>query len=109
MVDEIINQTAASYVMSAKTSHSYSYSPSMRLFTNIVLLLSGVAGTGFVSFFVARTVVQTATFGTCFDGGCGYAAIFLAFPLVWFVTFALYVMALLIWRKRPFRQSRSDA
>ncbi len=81
----------------------------MRLFTNIVLLLAGVAGTGFVSFFVARTVVQTATFGTCFDGGCGYAAVFLAFPLVWFVTFALYVMALLIWRKRPYRQSRGDA
>lgn len=95
--------------MSAKTSYFYSYSPNMRLFTNIVLLLAGVVGTGFVSFFVARSVVQTATFGTCFDGGCGYAAVFLAFPLVWFVAFAFYVMALLIWRKRPFRQSRSDA
>lgn len=81
----------------------------MRLLTNIVLLLGGVAGTGLISFFVGRSLVQAATFGTCFDGGCGYGAVFLAFPLVWFVTFALYVMALLVWRKRPFRRSRKDA
>ena len=73
------------------------------MITNIALLIGGVAGSGVVSFFLTTVMVETGVLGSCFEGGCGYAAVFLAFPLAWFILFALYVMALLIWRRRPFR------
>lgn len=77
------------------------------MITNIALLIAGVAGSGVVSFFLTAVMVETGTLGSCFDGGCGYAAVFLAFPVAWFFLFALYVMALLIWRRRPFRDRES--
>jgi hypothetical protein len=41
--------------------------------------------------------------GAFFEENCGYAALFMAFPLMGFILFALVLMAMLIWRRKPRR------
>lgn len=76
----------------------------MRLIANILLLVLGIVGSGTLAFLASSALAENGFLGSCFEGGCGYAAVFMVLPLTWFVMFALYVMALLIWRKKPFRR-----
>lgn len=74
---------------------------------NIAFLIAGVVGSGVASFFLTKIFVETGGPGACLEGDCGFTAVFLIFPLTWFIFFALYVMALLVWRRRPFRNRES--
>ncbi|NWJ26278.1 hypothetical protein [Rhizobium sp. RM] len=78
----------------------------MRLITNIVLFVLGIVGSGTLAFLLSSALAANGLLGSCFEGSCGYAALFMVAPLAWFVMFALYVMALLIWRKKPFRSEK---
>ena len=69
--------------------------------TNILILVAGVVGSGVVAAFAATAMAEGGALGSCLDGDCGYAALFMAFPLTWFILFALFVMAMLIWRRKP--------
>jgi hypothetical protein len=73
----------------------------MRLIVNILLFALGAVGSGVCAFLLSGTLA-----GSCFEGSCAYAALFMVLPVTWFVLFALYVMALLVWRRKPFRNGR---
>jgi hypothetical protein len=51
---------------------------------------------GLVSGLAAWTGADIATdyglFGSCFEGGCGYGAIFLGFPVLWLSLFMLLIV-----------------
>jgi hypothetical protein len=78
----------------------------MRLFINILLFILGAVGSGICAFLLSAALADSGFLGSCFEGNCAYAALFMVLPVTWFVLFALYVMALLIWRRKPFRSGR---
>lgn len=61
-------------------------------------MVSGLAAVASVA-----VMVQAGALGACFGDGCGYAGLFMAFPLTWFILFSLFLMAMLIWRRKPNR------
>ncbi|KIP99299.1 hypothetical protein RU07_19355 [Agrobacterium tumefaciens] len=77
--------------------------PAMRVFTNILILMAGVVGSGMAAAFSVTMFEDAGGLGACFEENCGYAALFMAFPLMWFILFALVLMAMLIWRRKPRR------
>ncbi|CUX45263.1 conserved hypothetical protein [Agrobacterium sp. NCPPB 925] len=78
----------------------------MRLLINISLFILGAVGSGICAFLLSAALADSGFLGSCFEGNCAYAALFMVLPVTWFVLFALYVMALLIWRRKPFRNGR---
>ncbi|MDQ4407094.1 MULTISPECIES: hypothetical protein [Rhizobium/Agrobacterium group] len=78
----------------------------MRLIVNILLFVLGAVGSGVCAFLLSGTLADSGFLGSCFEGSCAYAALFMVLPVTWFVLFALYVMALLVWRRKPFRNGR---
>lgn len=74
----------------------------MRVFLAVLsgVLVIGVCGA--IAMFAAGLLAEFGYLGSCFEGGCGYAAVFFAFPLIWA---CLSVVGLiLLWRffpKRP--------
>lgn len=78
----------------------------MRLLINILLFILGAVGSGICAFLLSAALADSGYLGSCFEGNCAYAALFMVLPVTWFVLFALYVMALLIWRRKPFRNGR---
>ncbi|KJF72214.1 MULTISPECIES: hypothetical protein [Rhizobium/Agrobacterium group] len=78
----------------------------MRLIVNILLFVLGAVGSGVCAFLLSGTLADSGLLGSCFEGSCAYAALFMVLPVTWFVLFALYVMALLVWRRKPFRNGR---
>lgn len=78
----------------------------MRLLINILLFIVGAVGSGIFASLISAALADSGLLGSCFEGNCGYAALFMVLPVTWFVLFALYVMALLIWRRKPFRNRR---
>ncbi|CDN93845.1 MULTISPECIES: hypothetical protein [Agrobacterium tumefaciens complex] len=78
----------------------------MRLIINILLFVLGAVGSGICAFLLSAALADSGLLGSCFEGGCAYAALFMVLPVTWFVLFALYVMALLVWRRKPFRNGR---
>lgn len=78
----------------------------MRLLINILLFILGAVGSGICAFLLSAALADSGFLGSCFEGNCAYAALFMVLPVTWFVLFALYVMALLIWRRKPFRNGR---
>ena len=75
----------------------------MRTVTNILILMAGVVGSGLVAAFTVTIVAEAGGLGSCLGETCGYAALFMAFPLTWFIMFCLVLMAMLIWRRKPRR------
>lgn len=75
----------------------------MRVVTNILILVAGVVVSGIAAAASVAVMAQAGALGACFGEGCGYAGLFLAFPLTWFVLFSLFLMAMLIWRRKPKR------
>jgi hypothetical protein len=73
----------------------------MRAVTNILILVAGVAVSGLVAAFTVTVVAEASESRSCLEEACGYAAVFMAFPLAWFILFSLFVMAMLIWRRKP--------
>ena len=78
----------------------------MRLLINILLFILGAVGSGICAFLLSAALADSGFLGSCFEGNCAYAALFMVLPVTWFVLFALYVMALLIRRRKPFRNGR---
>lgn len=75
----------------------------MRVFTNILILVAGVVGSGVAAAFTVTVIAEAGGMGSCFEESCGYAALFMAFPLTWFIMFSFVLMAMLIWRRKPRR------
>lgn len=71
--------------------------------TNILLFIAGITGSGFLSAVTVTAMAEAGALGACSEGDCGYAALFMAFPLTWFILFALFVMGMIIWRRKPRR------
>ncbi|MBB3947691.1 hypothetical protein GGQ73_003659 [Rhizobium skierniewicense] len=78
----------------------------MRVVTNILILVAGVVATGLAAGFTVTMMAEAGALGACVEENCGYAALFLAFPLTWFIMFSLFLMAMLIWRRKPKRDFR---
>ena len=78
----------------------------MRVVTNILILVAGVVGTGLSAGFAVMMMAETGALGSCYEENCGYAALFMAFPLSWFILFSMFLMAMLIWRRKPKRDFR---
>ncbi|MCZ7485692.1 hypothetical protein O8B38_07715 [Agrobacterium rhizogenes] len=78
----------------------------MRLIINILLFVLGAVGSGICAFLLSAALADSGLLGSCFEGNCAYAALFMVLPVAWFILFALYVMALLVWRRKPFRNGR---
>ncbi|SCX27527.1 hypothetical protein DSM25559_3016 [Agrobacterium rosae] len=81
----------------------YAITRRMRAVTNILILVAGVAGSGLVAAFTVTIMAEAGPLRSCLEESCGYAALFMAFPLAWFILFSLFVMAMLIWRRKPRR------
>ena len=75
----------------------------MRLLITILLFVLGAVGSGVCAFLLSAALADSGLLGSCFEGSCAIAALYMVLPVTWFVLFALYVMALLIWRRKPFR------
>lgn len=56
-----------------------------RIAKRIGLILLAVAGSGLLAFFLAAVLAGQGFLGTCFEGSCGYMALFFVFPLAWLV------------------------
>jgi hypothetical protein len=76
----------------------------MRLFKILVMLLGSVVLSGLVALGIAFGIAALGLLGTCAEGACEYAALFLAFPALWI---ALLVAAAFGYglRRRRDRQS----
>ncbi|MES5097114.1 hypothetical protein ABUK73_02670 [Agrobacterium sp. BA1120] len=75
----------------------------MRVVTNILILVAGAVGSGLAAAFTVTVMAEAGALGSCFEGSCAYAGLFMAFPLTWFILFSLFLMAMLIWRRKPRR------
>ncbi|WP_454685003.1 hypothetical protein [Ancylobacter moscoviensis] len=71
-------------------------------FVRLLVLAGGVTLTGGAAAALAALLADAGLLGTCFEGACAYAAIFVAFPLLWLGLFAAFVTGW-IWyaRRRP--------
>lgn len=71
--------------------------------TNILLFIVGIAGSAFLAVLTVTAMAEAGALGACSEGDCAYASLFMAFPLTWFVLFALFVMGMIVWRRKPRR------
>ncbi|MGC4026941.1 MAG: hypothetical protein QM744_18435 [Mesorhizobium sp.] len=61
----------------------------------LALTLLALIVTGLPAIFIAGALSDYGYLGSCFEGACGYAAVFYAFPVIWI---ALFVIVTLIWK-----------
>lgn len=68
----------------------------MRILTNVVIfvLIMSVSAVIALLSLDPLTLTHMGIFGSCFEGGCGYAAIFVGFPLI---TLVLTTAGCVIW------------
>lgn len=55
----------------------------MKIIIRILIALAGILVSCVLALLVATFMAETGLLGSCFEGSCGYAAVFLAFPLLW--------------------------
>ncbi len=64
----------------------------MKITIGILIALAGILLSGVLAFLMALFMGEIGMFGTCFEGSCGYVAMFLALPLLWiFFTIAFFI------------------
>lgn len=68
----------------------------MTLIKRIAFLIAVGIASGIPALFIAGALSDHGLIGTCFEGACGYAAIFYAFPFIWLI---IYVALLMVWTK----------
>ena len=56
----------------------------MRFIKALVILLGTVLLSGLLALGIAFGIASLGLLGTCAEGACEYAALFVAFPLLWF-------------------------
>lgn len=69
----------------------------MKVLKGTVLLLLAAVVAGVVAIFLADELARAGMLGTCFEGACGYAAIYGAFPLLWLVLFLASIVGYFAW------------
>jgi hypothetical protein len=55
----------------------------MRFIKTLVMLLGTVLLSGLLALGIAFGIASLGLLGTCAEGACEYAALFVAFPLLW--------------------------
>ncbi len=69
----------------------------MKILGNIIIGLSGIAIIGVLSLFIAEFMADHGMLGTCFEGSCGYAAFFAAFPVMWLLLTVTFLIGWRVW------------
>lgn len=54
-----------------------------KLLLNMLIFLTGTAVSGVLAYGLTGTLSAHGVFGSCFEGACGYRAMFVGFPLIW--------------------------
>ncbi len=72
----------------------------MRFIKIIVMLVGTVVVSGALALLLASGMASAGMLGTCFEGACGYAALFLAFPLLWLALLAAAAIGYGLHRRR---------
>lgn len=76
----------------------------MKIIIRILIALAGIFICCVLALLVATVLAETGMLGSCFEGSCGYAAMFLAFPLLWIgLTIAFFIVW---WRWARRRRAR---
>lgn len=70
-------------------------------FLHILVIAAILAASALLAIVSVSLLAEQGAFGSCFEGSCGYAALFVGFPLVW-LGLAVTGIALWIrwWRRR---------
>lgn len=55
----------------------------LRFLLHLLVIASLIAASAFPALYGAAFVAETGLLGECFEGGCGYTALFLLFPIFW--------------------------
>lgn len=74
-------------------------------FLHTLVIAAIIAASTLLALVSVALLTEMGAFGSCFEGGCGYAALFLGFPLVWL---ALVVAGIAFW-VRWWRRRRKPA
>lgn len=77
------------------------YNLILRILLHLAVAAVIIALLAFPSFAIAAYWAETGAFGDCVEGGCGYTAIFLLLPIIWFCTsVAAFALWLRWWSRR---------
>lgn len=72
-----------------------------RFLTNLAaVLLIAIASAG-IALLSINPLGRLGLFGTCFEGACGYVAVFAYWPLATMVLTVIGSLAWFVWRRRP--------
>lgn len=66
----------------------------MRILANVIVFLLIMAVSAVIALLSLDPLSHMGVFGSCFEGGCGYAAVFVGFPLI---TLVLTAVGCVIW------------
>lgn len=72
----------------------------MKVIKGIGLLLLAAVVAAVVSIFLAEEMARAGMLGTCFEGACGYAALYGAFPMLWLGLFIASIVGYVAWARR---------
>ncbi|RMC34917.1 hypothetical protein C9E81_12570 [Paracoccus alkanivorans] len=70
----------------------------MKFFKYIIFSIAAIMITGFAAVYIAGYLAPAGVFGSCFEGGCAYGAVFVGFPIVWITLLAIALSGYLLWR-----------
>ncbi len=71
-----------------------------RVLTNTAAVVVIVAVSAFIALLSLDPLAHLSVFGSCFEGGCGYVAFFLGFPVITLVLSAAGCAIWFFWRSR---------
>lgn len=69
----------------------------MRVFIDIIAFVLIIVITGTIAWIAHDPLTSAGVLGSCFEGGCAYAALFVGFPLI---TGVLSIIGCSVWVKR---------
>lgn len=72
----------------------------MRVLIHILAICMIVVIAGGLAFLSLDPLGSRGVFGSCFEGACGYVAIFVGFPLIWFALTIVGIAAWIFWWRR---------
>ena len=72
----------------------------LRILIHILAICIIVVIAGGLAFLSLDPLASRGVFGSCFEGACGYAAIFVGFPLIWLALTIIGIIAWVFWNRR---------
>lgn len=66
-------------------------------------VLVALIGSAIAAVYIAEQMANAGMLGSCFEGACGYTALFGAFPVLWIALFTATMVGYAIWSKRSRR------